>query len=426
MGNVQSGQSQTPTGPTYPDVQGAPAPFAANTAPNQSASQQSQEKLPPPPPPPIFNPYTQGGSGVRQNYTQTPPDSTYTPPPLVTPPQTGGYQVPAYAQKPRNNRGCAIGSVILLLVLVLGIGGFLLLRSFINRSISADTGPGATSTSSTGTTPDTSATPTAATHVSSSEQLNLQLTYASVNITLISAQLAPSFSDDTSTTSGSTGIVRINLRENNTKANNPDYTEHASMLLVLPGGNTSELGNEQSGISPDAGVNRTNWLDFPLNSPSALNQLILRIGTPTQSQFDIPLQPGANISKYQDKTNNLNTPFNYGGLNMILKSATLSYSYNVTQATTGNRYLIITLSAVNNTSNGVSLSPGNYMRLQAGGNSVAPDGTTTLPYEVAANTSNAGVVAFLVPQNASNFTLVLLAQASSPPINQVTQAFQVQ
>jgi hypothetical protein len=395
--------------------------------------------LPPPPPPPIYNPYTNpytnSGPGEQRSYAQTTVPDAYTPPPVITPPaQAGAYQVPAYAQKQKGNRGCATTSIVLLLVLALGIGGYFLIHTLVSASHNtANNNPGSTYTATSGTPGSTvtsttqGTTPASNSNAASTEQLNLQFTYASISITIVSTQLASSFSDDTSTTAGSGGIVRVNLRENNPTAHNPNYAEGDLALLLFPGGTTAQAGNEKDLISPDAGVNRLNWLDFPLTNQVALKQLTLRVGTSSQSQFDIPLQANADISKYQDKTNSPGTQFKYGPLNITLKTATLSYSYSDNQATTGNRYVIITLAAVNTTTNSVNLYPGNYMRLQAGGNSIEPESGDTLPYSVNASTSASGIVAFLVPQGTTSFTLVLLAQPdASPAISQVTQNFQVQ
>ena len=323
-------------------------------------------------------------------------------------------------------------SVILLVVLALGIGGYFFFRGHTNAN-TAGTNPGNGTATTSGTNGSTATstgqgyTPTIGANAATTEQLNLQITYANVGITLISAQLASSFADDTSTTAGSAGVVRVNLRENNTTTSNPDYVEGESMLLLLPGGTTTPPGNAQNAVSPAQGVNRLNWIDFPLSTQAALNQLTLRIGKQSENQMDVPLQPKADISKYQDKTNNPNAQFKYSTLSMTLKTATLSYSYADQQATTGNRYVIVTLGAVNNTTDGVAINPSTYMRLQAAGNSIQPDSTTTLPYSIDASSTKSGVVAFLVPQDTTTFMLVILAQANaSPAISQATQSFQIQ
>lgn len=421
----EAGPTKLPSStPSSPDAETLPSSAPMPSTPGNSIYTASNETIAPPPPPPMptYNSYVNSAPGGPQSYVQTTPPPIYMPPPAV-----GNPQVPSYAQKPKKSRGCLVSSIILLIVLVAGIGGFLLLRSRNSSNTGGNTpqATGTTSGSTTGTGAGQGSTPTS--NVSNTEQLNLQFTFASVNITLVSAQLANSFPDDTSTTAGPAGIARVNLQENNTTAGNPEYLEESTMLLALPDGTTAQAGNEKESISPAAGVNRQNWLDFPLNSQIGLNQLTLRVGEQSVNQMNIPLQPKADISKFQDKTSNPNTQFKYGQLNLTLKTATLSYSYADQQATAGNRYVILTLSAANNTTSSISIYPPSYMRLQAGGNSTTPDSTTTLPYSVAANASNTGVVAFLIPQNTTSFTLVMLAQPdSSPAISQVAQTFQIQ
>jgi len=332
-------------------------------------------------------------------------------------------QVPSYAQKPKRSNGCLITSIILLLILAAGIGGFILVYShFLSGKSSNSSANNGSSSNNNGSSPSGVNTPVPT--VSSTEQLNLSVVYASVKITFQSVKEAQSFPDDTG--SGQGAIVRVNLQENNTTTGNPDYLEGDAMLLVLADGNTVTSSNQQNEISPDAGVNRANWVDFQLSQQVTLNQLTLRLGTAKQSQMDIPLKPGADLSKYQDKTVSPNSTFQYSGLAWTLKTATLSYSYADQAATTGNSYVIITLAAVNSSTNDFENSPGDYIRLQAGGTSSEPDDTVTFPISVPAATNASGVFAFLVPQGNTSFTLVMLAQNSSPAVPQVTQAFQIQ
>jgi hypothetical protein len=243
-------------------------------------------------------------------------------------------------------------------------------------------------------------------------------------ITLISAQIAPSFPDDSSGP-GSAGELRVSLQENNATAGNPGYLESDAVLLVLPDGSTVRTTNQKQNISPDPGVNRTNWMDFALNSQVSVSQLTLRMGAASENQMDIPLRTGADLGKYQDRTSSPNAQFVYSGVNWTLKTATLSYSYNDRQATTGNLYVILSLSAVNNSSNSFVDSVSSYLRLQATGTSAEPDGHSTIPLSIGSHTTASGVVAFLMPQGATSFTLVLLGQPNSS-VNQVTQNFQIQ
>jgi hypothetical protein len=400
---------------------GAGAPPRLSTLPPQM----EQPSAPPPPPPgaSAYNPYTASTPGVQTYPNTGAPVYHPTSAPGFAPVAPGGTPapVPAYARKPKGGRSCLITSLILLVVLVGGIVGFLFLRSRSGLSVQhngAATTPGSTATSGGGETPTVG--------TSGLQPLNLKITYASMAITIVSAQIAASFPDDSSGP-GSAGVLRVNLQENNATAGNPGYLESDAILLVMPDGSTVRMTGEKQNISPDAGVNRPNWLDFALNSQVNVGQLVLRMGAASENQMDIPLKSGVDLSKYQDKVSSPGAQFVYAAVNWTLKSATLSYNYNDRQATTGNLYVILSLSAINNSANSFVDSASTFLRLQANGNSAEPDGHTTLPIVINAHTTASGVVAFLMPQGTTAFTLVLLDQPNSnPPINQVTQNFQIQ
>lgn len=397
----------------------------------QGAYRGSSQSIAPPPPPTAstYNPYENSLPGGPQTYEQS---ARITTPGSLPPPAGGTYTpapVPTYAQAPRRSRGCLVTSLILLLVLAAGISGYWFVSTHLNQgSRNNSSNTSATNGSNTGSSggSNTGSTTGSSSNAGGSEQLNLKITYSSIQFTLISAQFASKFSDDTSSP-GQAGVVRINFHEDNTTAGNPDYIERDAMLLVLPNGTTVQANNEQQGVSPDGGVSRQNWIDFPVDTQVTLNQLILRLGTQTQNQVNIPLQANADLSKYQDRSSSPNAQFQYNGINWTLQKATLSYSYADKQATTGNLYVILTFSAKNNSPNNYFDTPGDFMRLQAGGNTAEPDGTYTMPTDIASQSSASGVVAFLAPQGTTSFTLIMLAKpTNNPPVNQVTQNFQIQ
>jgi hypothetical protein len=405
----------------------APGNAQPGVAPTQLASSMSgppnmQSPTAPPPPAASFNSYPNPN---QPNYNQPPRvPAGYANPPQQqnqsTPNAPGTYApLPAYAQKPKRGKGCLISSLILLVILAGGIGAFVFYRSHQ----STNSGVNQTNITTPGATAGTTNTPNGS--AINAEQLNLSLTYASVKLTLLSVQQATSFATDSGAT-GPDGVVRINFQENNQTNSNPDYLESDVMLLVLPNGSTVQSYNAEHTISPDAGVNYQNWIDFVPTNSVTLSQLTLRIGKQTDNQMNIPLQTNANISKYQDQTSSPGASFKYAQVNWTIKTATLSYSYADQQATSGNLYAIVTLTVNNTTNNDLENTPSEYIRLQAGGNTVEPDGTTTVPTDIVANSTNSGIVAFLVPQGTSTFTLIMLAQPNTTPVtNQVTQNFQI-
>ncbi|MDQ2888672.1 MAG: hypothetical protein M3Y39_21635, partial [Chloroflexota bacterium] len=156
------------------------------------------------------------------------------------------------------------------------------------------------------------------------------------------------------------------------------------------------------------------------------NLCVLRLGAPDEAQLDIPLTPGANMSRYAPTTSRITgATFQYLGLNWSLVSATSQLSIDGKQASKGMHYVSVTL-IVNNTLSQTAI-PGSafaYMRLKTGSTTATPV-ETTLPvsFDAGAN-GKTGTVTFLVPQNATTYTLILLAQPQSG-FDQVTQDFRL-
>lgn len=412
--------------PTYqmppgPETNQPPIVASSSTGPDPYLTNSMGAAPPPPPAPSVYNPYGNNAPAVQpypEPQSNPAPNYSSTPPPMTP----GSYGVPSYAQKPRQSPGCIIASIILLLVLIGGgIGIFALIRSVLssnNGNANNAYTPGATST----TSPGEGQTP--GTGILSTKQFNLKFTYANINITLTSIQQANGFSDDNSVSNKL--AVRINMQEANPATGTPRYLASEVFVLILPDGSAVQSTGQKEYSSPDGGVSRANWLDFPLERQVNLDQLSLRVGTQRDNQMLIPLKAGSDLSKYQDKVANLNSKFKYSDVDWTLESATLSYSYNSTPAAADSLYVILKFNAANNSPNRFSYLPTDFMRLQSGSTTRQPDNNYTLPYNIDANTTASGVVAFLMPKDATSFTLIMQGNANTnPPIQQVTQNFQI-
>jgi hypothetical protein len=411
MPNAPLSSSETPgaSGAGYSTVPTSGDQFYAKTT--------EADVIPPPPPPDSFISRPQ----------EAPASPYYTPPPQVKGP------VPAYAQAPKRSRGCLVASVVLLLVLALGaIGGFYIIRhnNSTESSQNGNSSSGQTNTSSSsGNTPTSATTPTSSGNTPNTGgpvtvPLNLKFTYSSVDITLVSVQQASSFADDSSTPQGG---VRIATMESNSTTNGASFLYGDVVRLIMPDGSINAPSNEKSFEGPAAGISRDNWIDFAVaNQNIDLSKLILRFGSVTENQMNIPLVAGADLSKYQSKTVTPNSTFQYAGLNWTLASATESLSANGNQAATGMVYITVTLKAVNSSANSFSGLAGDYMRLQSGDSKSPPTNDSTFPISVASQSSGTGIVTFPITQGGTSFTLLMLAQQSSPPINAASVTFQIQ
>ncbi len=246
------------------------------------------------------------------------------------------------------------------------------------------------------------------------EQVNLKLTYASIEYTITSVQQANGFPDDSSTTQS---LVRINLNEHNPTSNNPGFAYDNAAHLLLPDGTITPVANSQYRYAPDAATQHANWIDFAVPSPNLdLSKLVLRMGQATENQMDIPLMPNADLSKYQPKTITPNTAFQYAGLHFTITTVAESLSADTQQAATGQNFIVVTMKVVNPTSSEFFDPASNYMRLKSGDTTSPPtaNGDSTFPRDFASQSTGTGYVVFPMPQGSSSFTLTMLAQSSAP------------
>lgn len=370
--------------------------------------------LPPPPP-----------SG-QYGQPPPPPANTYYPSqgPQSFPQGQQSYQAaqpPAYAQPPKKDAtksvlgqiGCGVLLIILLIVGACAGAGYVGYRWLASA---ANTGTGSSTYSSNGSTPGAIPTVTA--------QINQTVTYASVETTILNVQEASSFTDDAN--SSSPVLVRVNIKEHNPTVNSVYVFYNDNFRLILPDGTAVVPGSEHDNGGVNQAVTRTNWVDFPLSSSIALDKLTLRLGAADQAQMDIPLTGKADLSKYQLKTISPNAPFQYAGLNWTLTTVTSNWSADGKQADSGMRYVVVTLKVDNPTSNAYYPFVNDNVRLQAGSVTNPPTGTTFDSSIAAGQTGKTGTITFLMPQNSSSFTLLMLARTdTTPPATQVTKDFQI-
>ncbi len=104
--------------------------------------------------------------------------------------------------------------------------------------------------------------------------------------------------------------------------------------------------------------------------------------------MDVPLTGNADLSKYQLKTISPNMSFQYAGLKWTLTIVTSSWSADGKQADSGMRYIVVTLTVNNPTSDTYYYSINDYGRLHSG-NITNPPTNTTLDSSIAAGTTGA-------------------------------------
>ncbi|GCE30522.1 hypothetical protein KDA_60060 [Dictyobacter alpinus] len=248
------------------------------------------------------------------------------------------------------------------------------------------------------------------------------ITYASVNMIITDVQQASNFTDDTNNTSG---VLRIDLSEENTSSQGSYYSYGDAMLLTLPDNTSVHPLAAKSSLGPDASIKRTNWVDFAVPITVKPDQLVLKIGTTTESQIEIPLKADADLAKYQPVTTTPNKLVQYAGANWTITDATKQLSYNAKQVDKDSIFVVVKLKIDNTSQKDIYPFPGDTMRLRAGGTTNKPD-SNTLSSSIASGQMNSrGECVFIMPANSTDFTFVLLPNELLNTTQEVTTTFQI-
>ncbi len=379
--------------------------------------------IPQAPPPAPVNSYapTQRSAPFIGNPQQN-HQPAYQPPPAqqgYQPPLPGNQPPPVYARPQKNSsRGVLrVAVVVLLLLVLLGAGGYFALHALTSRG-------GNTPATGTGTTGGS--TPTQAPLTTT--PLNATFTYASVTITLLTAQQATSFADDRDTPAQ--GVVRIHLHAVQSDANNvyfvsaPVYAYPESFVLLLPGGTKVHTAGYKDLSGPARKGDQTTWLDFPASTGIKVNQMTLQVGKDTEEQIQVPLTVQADLSQYQPKQSSPNLRVPFGSMFWTLKTVTFKLSDSGTQVAKGMRYLVLSFSLDNPGTDGYNAFPPDFMRLQYGGTTIALE--QAVIGDAAAGTTNIpGIVSFLVPQGTTAATFILLPGHTPGATSQAAIPFQI-
>jgi hypothetical protein len=251
-------------------------------------------------------------------------------------------------------------------------------------------------------------------------QMNTTVTYAGVDLTILTTQQAQSFIDDPN--SATTGMVRVNIQEQNKTATQVNLAYSNIAYLKLPGKNPVSPTYVKAKGSVAPGTTQEGSLDFAVPVDIKVSQLTLILGSASEAQLEIPLTGHANVGKYAPKTVGLNGQMTYLGLDWTLVSASSQWSIAGQQASKGMVYMILTLKVDNTLSQqAIPGSAYDYARLKSGDVTASPKGTTLPVAFDTGEMGKTGTITFLVPQINSAFTFILLPQGGA---DQATRDFQ--
>jgi multisubunit Na+/H+ antiporter MnhE subunit len=242
--------------------------------------------------------------------------------------------------------------------------------------------------------------------------------YAGLDITVINAQYATTFTDDKIRPGPAT--VRLNLQVENHSADQPKIIYYDCVRLLVPDTQPVAPTNTSLASSPKPGSRETGWIDFAVPQDTTLDTLTLQLGSTAISEalVDIPFTGPFDSSHYENKTypehDTLLYNFNGHFLHYHLTSVEARFSYQGSQCKVGQQFYVFNFDVDN--PDMVNVSPGfgfDYLRLVVNGYSQPPI-DNSLPDSFKAGASSvSGHVVFTGPANMHAFTLGFLAQNSS-------------
>jgi Domain of unknown function (DUF4352)/zinc-ribbon domain len=323
----------------------------------------------------------------------------------------GGRRYAGY--RPQRQRSSCCGCLVLLVVLFLCFGVPSLYYasktslSGLTKGLNYSSGSSNSSSDSSNNSNTTKPPITTA-------QINQTVPYGGVDITIVNVQQSKAFMDDLN--AGTTGVVRLNLKEDNKSTSSGGYLYSDSARLILPDKTSVAPTNELHFSGPDASSSRTNWLDFPIPTSVQISQLTLQLGKDSEAQEMIALTGKADVTQYQSKTTQLNNvTTQYAGLTWTVTSATVSLGYKGQQAAKGMQYVTVVLKVDNPSSQNFNAYWGDYFRLKSGDITSAPSTDTNFPLSfVAGSSGGTGNVVFVMPAGSTSYTLIFLSTPSFP------------
>jgi flagellar basal body-associated protein FliL len=345
-----------------------------------------------------YDPYA-GSSQMGSSTPPPPPTDPYAAPapanPYAAPGQPGQYMQPPYmpgAKKKSSTLYIVLG--IVLAVLVVCGGSTWAISKALNPG-SSNTGGGGSNNSGG--------------QFAASQNVNLQVIYASDQITFTSIKQASKFSDDSFTGldyENNKNYVRVSFNEKQLSDKTSYFSYDSAFTLILPDKSTAKAIQAEDIEGPEGGVVRTNWVDFELNKQVDLSQLSLLLGASDEAQMTFPLKTGADVSKYNPQKITPNQAFQYASMNWTLNDVTQSYYNNGQQAKSGKVIVIVDLTANNPSSSTVYLDD-SFIRLKSGTTVSAPNFDSNLTnFDIVdpGTTNIQGTAVFDTPP-ASSYTL---------------------
>jgi len=239
--------------------------------------------------------------------------------------------------------------------------------------------------------------------------------YAELAFTVLNAQYATTFPNDTIQTGPA--LVRVNLRVANASTDPVSVIYYDVARLVVPGEKAIAPTNVHLSPGPKPGAHEIGWIDFPVSKDVQLSTLKLQLGSQVfnEALLVIPFKGSYDASHFAGKTypQTLTISYDFSGNTLVyhLKSVDVLYAYRGAQAAVRQQFYVFNFTVDND--NGVTVSPGfgfDYIRLIINGYNTPPV-DNSLPHDFKAGVQGvAGRVVYKGPAGLTRLDFAFLIQ----------------
>jgi hypothetical protein len=240
-------------------------------------------------------------------------------------------------------------------------------------------------------------------------------TYAELAFTVLNAQYATTFPDDT--IQAGPAIARLNMQVTNRSNDQVSVIYYDVAHLLVPGMKPIAPTNVYLSTGPKPGTSEVGWIDFPVSKGVQLSTLKLQLGSLSlnEAPLIIPFRGSYDPNHFAVKTypQTLTIWYNFSGYTLVyhLTSVRAMYAYRGTQAAKGQQFYALNFTVDNN--NEVTVSPGfgfDYIRHIINGYNTPPI-DNTLPHDFKAGAQGVvGRVVYKGPEGLKRLDFAFLIQ----------------
>lgn len=243
------------------------------------------------------------------------------------------------------------------------------------------------------------------------------VSYADLNLTVVSAEYAPSFSDDL--IHPGPAVVRLNMQVTNTTRGSIALVYYDIARLLIPKQQPIAPTNVQLASAVQQGATLSGWIDFPVAAGTQLANLKLQLGSMVLNEtlVVVPFTGAFHPERYLNhlSSQSLTIYYNFKGYTLVyhLRSVDVRYSYNGVEASAGQQFYVLNWSVDN--ANGADVSPGlgfDYIRLVVNGADRPPIYNTLPSIFKAGSRAVGGRVVYGAPVGMNVLSIAFLFQLS--------------